>query len=159
MQALSQLSYSPTNVVVRTDLSLCHQTRKFGGARRDRTVDLLHAMQALSQLSYSPTNVVVRTDLSLCHQTRKFGGARRDRTVDLLHAMQALSQLSYSPNVHIINCVNGAHDMKPLKKCQRLIQFLALSAEKAAKSVSKQHDKYFSWLCSNIKKGGLFKPP
>ena len=26
-----------------------------GGARRDRTVDLLHAMQALSQLSYGPT--------------------------------------------------------------------------------------------------------
>ncbi|MEY4923301.1 MAG: hypothetical protein RLY17_2018 [Pseudomonadota bacterium] len=25
-----------------------------GGARRDRTVDLLHAMQALSHLSYSP---------------------------------------------------------------------------------------------------------
>ena len=28
--------------------------RKFGGAKRDRTADLLHAMQALSQLSYSP---------------------------------------------------------------------------------------------------------
>ena len=28
---------------------------KLGGARRDRTADLLHAMQALSQLSYSPT--------------------------------------------------------------------------------------------------------
>ena len=27
-----------------------------GGARRDRTADLLHAMQALSQLSYSPAN-------------------------------------------------------------------------------------------------------
>src|SRR5579859_2041400 len=27
---------------------------KGGGARRDRTVDLLHAMQALSQLSYGP---------------------------------------------------------------------------------------------------------
>ena len=27
-----------------------------GGARRDRTADLLHAMQALSQLSYSPKN-------------------------------------------------------------------------------------------------------
>ncbi len=27
---------------------------EFGGARRDRTADLLHAMQALSQLSYSP---------------------------------------------------------------------------------------------------------
>lgn len=26
----------------------------FGGAKRDRTADLLHAMQALSQLSYSP---------------------------------------------------------------------------------------------------------
>ncbi len=30
----------------------------FGGAKRDRTADLLHAMQALSQLSYSPTSVV-----------------------------------------------------------------------------------------------------
>ncbi len=27
---------------------------EIGGAKRDRTVDLLHAMQALSQLSYSP---------------------------------------------------------------------------------------------------------
>ena len=27
---------------------------EIGGARRDRTVDLLHAMQALSQLSYGP---------------------------------------------------------------------------------------------------------
>src|ERR1700727_1953218 len=27
---------------------------KRGGARRDRTADLLHAMQALSQLSYGP---------------------------------------------------------------------------------------------------------
>ena len=31
---------------------------EFGGARRDRTADLLHAMQALSQLSYSPVLVV-----------------------------------------------------------------------------------------------------
>ena len=29
--------------------------QKRGGARRDRTADLLHAMQALSQLSYGPT--------------------------------------------------------------------------------------------------------
>ena len=28
---------------------------KNGGAKRDRTADLLHAMQALSQLSYGPT--------------------------------------------------------------------------------------------------------
>ena len=31
-----------------------HQKRENGGAERDRTADLLHAMQALSQLSYSP---------------------------------------------------------------------------------------------------------
>ena len=29
-------------------------SKRGGGARRDRTADLLHAMQALSQLSYSP---------------------------------------------------------------------------------------------------------
>ena len=32
----------------------CIEMNNFGGARRDRTADLLHAMQALSQLSYSP---------------------------------------------------------------------------------------------------------
>ncbi len=30
-----------------------------GGAKRDRTADLLHAMQALSQLSYSPNRNVL----------------------------------------------------------------------------------------------------
>ena len=33
---------------------------KTGGARRDRTADLLHAMQALSQLSYGPTGGAAR---------------------------------------------------------------------------------------------------
>ena len=28
--------------------------KQIGGGKRDRTVDLLHAMQALSQLSYTP---------------------------------------------------------------------------------------------------------
>ena len=32
---------------------------KFGGGKRDRTADLLHAMQALSQLSYTPLNLRV----------------------------------------------------------------------------------------------------
>ena len=36
------------------------ENRKFGGARRDRTADLLRATQALSQLSYSPVCTVVR---------------------------------------------------------------------------------------------------
>ena len=31
-----------------------NELQGLGGARRDRTADLLHAMQALSQLSYSP---------------------------------------------------------------------------------------------------------
>ncbi len=34
--------------------SLDRTVSPFGGAKRDRTADLLHAMQALSQLSYSP---------------------------------------------------------------------------------------------------------
>ena len=31
----------------------------FGGGKRDRTADLLHAMQALSQLSYTPKNLLI----------------------------------------------------------------------------------------------------
>jgi hypothetical protein len=31
-----------------------HNSTLIGGAKRDRTADLLHAMQALYQLSYSP---------------------------------------------------------------------------------------------------------
>ena len=38
----------------------------FGGDKRDRTADLLHAMQALSQLSYTPTMYLrIRYDLKL----------------------------------------------------------------------------------------------
>src|SRR6266851_9974769 len=36
---------------------------KRGGARRDRTADLLHAMQALSQLSYGPETLSFEHDL------------------------------------------------------------------------------------------------
>jgi hypothetical protein len=48
----------------RQSLSLqCQQQfkfEKFGGAKRDRTADLLHAMQALSQLSYGPIPSAVK---------------------------------------------------------------------------------------------------
>jgi hypothetical protein len=37
-------------------VSLCGDLEGGGGARRDRTADLLHAMQALSQLSYGPNH-------------------------------------------------------------------------------------------------------
>ena len=86
-----------------------------GGAKQDRTADLLRARQALSQLSYSPiilSNVKLvglgRLELptsplsgvrsnQLSYKPSKSGGAKQDRTADLLNANQALSQLSYSP--------------------------------------------------------------
>ena len=37
-------------------------TNKVGGARRDRTADLLRATQALSQLSYSPEEARTLTE-------------------------------------------------------------------------------------------------
>jgi hypothetical protein len=40
---------------VRVRLMKSEEADDTGGARRDRTADLLHAMQALSQLSYGPT--------------------------------------------------------------------------------------------------------
>ena len=48
---------------------------KLGGARRDRTADLLHAMQALSQLSYSPFEAgTLRTP---AHAVKKPGAFHR----------------------------------------------------------------------------------
>ncbi len=38
-------------------------TTLYGGAKRDRTADLLHAMQALSQLSYSPNDKVLQSHI------------------------------------------------------------------------------------------------
>jgi hypothetical protein len=49
-----------------------------GGAKRDRTADLLLARQALSQLSYSP---IMR---------REYGGPRLTRTADLTLIRRAL---------------------------------------------------------------------
>ena len=37
------------------DITHYNHRKTGGGAKRDRTADLLHAMQALSQLSYSPS--------------------------------------------------------------------------------------------------------
>ena len=50
-------------------------SEKNGGAKRDRTADLLRARQALSQLSYSPI-------LCLYHFVRN-GGSGQIRTADL----------------------------------------------------------------------------
>ncbi len=51
-----------------------------GGAKRDRTVDLLRARQALSQLSYGPVTGF-RTGFSQLHKV--IGGSGQIRTADL----------------------------------------------------------------------------
>ena len=60
-----------------------------GGARRDRTADLLRARQALSQLSYGPMNVVGLGRFEL--PTSPLSGVRSN-------------QLSYRPKVRM--CLN-----------------------------------------------------
>ena len=44
---------------------------EFGGAKQDRTADLLRARQALSQLSYSPIRVIFNCSHVICVNTRK----------------------------------------------------------------------------------------
>ena len=56
-----------------------YQMLKAGGARRDRTDDLLNANQALSQLSYGPNRL---TKLKV-HATPRYGGPGTTRTYDL----------------------------------------------------------------------------
>ena len=67
----------------RSALPLSYSRKIIGGDKRDRTVDLLHAMQALSQLSYIP-NILS-------------GGGDGIRTHGLFVANEALYQLSYTP--------------------------------------------------------------
>ena len=64
--------------------------RKPGGATRDRTADLLHAMQALSQLSYNPL------DSRLFEENLVELRGIEPRTSCM--PCKALSQLSYNPN-------------------------------------------------------------
>jgi len=52
-----RLGIELSHTLARSNKFLVSQTIYLtGGATRDRTADLLHAMQALSQLSYSPTD-------------------------------------------------------------------------------------------------------
>src|SRR5471032_171200 len=67
---------------------------KSGGARRDRTADLLHAMQALSQLSYGPT--WRRGTLPDTHQfVKKMNGLRAP---DRLRPRQPGQRLGFAQN-------------------------------------------------------------
>src|SRR4029078_1724342 len=66
-----------------------------GGAKRDRTADLLHAMQALSQLSYGPKSVgAQRADRPTAFRLR----ARPDRNIrDVRRDRQGSSSLAGPP--------------------------------------------------------------
>ena len=59
-----------------------------GGASRDRTDDLLHAMQALSQLSYSPS---VQVSLSCGTGPKKRGAKLREHRGSVKQASDAHS--------------------------------------------------------------------
>src|SRR5258708_14994025 len=71
---------------------------KRGGARRDRTADLLHAMQALSQLSYGPLEL-----------PRALGDARQNTEHRrILNTVQGRSQVSSSPPTSPIMSVTSS---------------------------------------------------
>src|SRR5436190_10949796 len=73
-------------------LALASLYRRLGGARRDRTADLLHAMQALSQLSYGPLN---RPRLGR-------------RAPQILNTVQSRAQVSSSPPTSPIMSVTSS---------------------------------------------------
>ena len=62
--------------------------RQSGGARRDRTDDLMLAKHALSQLSYGPRGTVVQSNPT--PPLRAYGGPGRTRTSDLTLIKRAL---------------------------------------------------------------------
>ena len=58
-------------------MRFAHSEKKSGGARRNRTADLLNAIQALSQLSYDPIRIAkpgLGTRFVLRRLTRATGG-------------------------------------------------------------------------------------
>ena len=55
----NNLTYKNSNLLDDKDIILSFKLNIIGGARRDRTADLLRARQALSQLSYGPRNFLV----------------------------------------------------------------------------------------------------
>ena len=65
-----------------------------GGAKRDRTVDLLRARQALSQLSYGPVSLQVS-------HTKLVGLGRFELPTSPLSGVRS-NQLSYRPNFGLL---------------------------------------------------------
>src|SRR5215831_7290408 len=71
-----------------------------GGARRDRTADLLHAMQALSQLSYGPT---ARPP----HATQRTGCCQAEPGADLASAASMRSKVRARPRSSSVTSMGG----------------------------------------------------
>ena len=71
------------------------QSRSYGGAERDRTVDPLLAKQVLSQLSYSPLKII-NSNLSMTVGIKVVGLGRFELPTSPLSGVRS-NQLSYRP--------------------------------------------------------------
>ena len=87
------------------DHSWDHRTRSgtlsnAGGARRDRTADLLHAMQALSQLSYGPTR-------KRAHATQPPKGCQAEPAGGLARAASMRASVRARPSNSSVTSIGG----------------------------------------------------
>ena len=84
-----------------------------GGAKRDRTADLLRARQALSQLSYSPKATIYTGLISCILPGKLVGLGRFERPTSPLSGVRS-NQLSYRPNLFTrIRDHGGRHATSP----------------------------------------------
>lgn len=92
----------------------------YGGAKRDRTADLLRARQALSQLSYGPI-------------TKLVGLGRFELPTSPLSGVRS-NQLSYRPNFELVtvSCELSAWSLKLLLSSSSMNQAIRVGAHEAA---------------------------
>lgn len=92
----------------------------YGGAKRDRTADLLRARQALSQLSYGPI-------------TKLVGLGRFELPTSPLSGVRS-NQLSYRPNFELVtvSCELSAWSLKLLLSSSSMNQAIRVGAHGAA---------------------------
>src|SRR5882724_3584243 len=91
---------------------------KRGGARRDRTADLLHAMQALSQLSYGPVTcrapqISWRAGMTLNHSSGPISSlfVVADVANDVGHVLVALFLVGDEGGIVVVIVLDGLVDL------------------------------------------------
>src|SRR5882672_4797412 len=89
---------------------------KRGGARRDRTADLLHAMQALSQLSYGPLRIArlkSACGMTLNHSSGPISSlfVASDITDDVGHVLIALFLVGNEGGIVVVIVLDGFVDL------------------------------------------------